>query len=276
MEKEPMEAARLPYRQGILLALVLFVATAASVQAQIVAVVGEREVSARELLPNKSLAKAQRKKLSKVDYQRWLGRQSASKLQEIVLGQLLERFATEEGIEVTDVDINRFIKGSNRIERQEAKETQRLFQAIDSALKAGKYKGKVRTRKKKQRSALARMIEADKEALRFAQEYPEEQRRIKRNIGRQFARRWKINKALHNRYGGRVIFQQTGPEPLDAYRRYLEEQQKKGSFSVKEEELEKSFWRYFTDDKMHLFLPESDGRRAIESPWWLSAATSQS
>ena len=31
-------------------------------------------------------------------------------------------------------------------------------------------------------------------------------------------RQWKINKALYDQYGGRIIYQQLGPEPLDAYR----------------------------------------------------------
>ena len=45
-------------------------------------------------------------------------------------------------------------------------------------------------------------------------------------------RQWKSNRQLYREYGGRVIFQQFGPEPLDAYRRFLEEQQNAGAFEV--------------------------------------------
>jgi hypothetical protein len=34
---------------------------------------------------------------------------------------------------------------------------------------------------------------------------------------------WKMNKALFKKYGGRVIFQQAGIEPIDAYRDYLKD-----------------------------------------------------
>ena len=32
---------------------------------------------------------------------------------------------------------------------------------------------------------------------------------------------WKASQSLYKKYGGRVVFQQTGPEPLDAYHEYL-------------------------------------------------------
>ena len=97
----------------------------------------------------------------------------------------------------------------------------------------------------------------------------EQLRPIKRQMARQFVRSWKINKALFAKYGGRVIFQQAGPEPLDAYRDFLREQEKKGAFRILDEKYKAPFWRYFTHDAMHTFYSKGDGARFINTPWWM-------
>ena len=92
---------------------------------------------------------------------------------------------------------------------------------------------------------------------------------LKRQSSRPFVRQWKINKALFEKYGGRVIFQQAGPEPLDAYRDFLQEQEKNGAFKILDEKYKYAFWRYFTHDAMHNFYPKDEGARFINKPWWM-------
>ncbi len=43
---------------------------------------------------------------------------------------------------------------------------------------------------------------------------------------------WKMNKALYKKYGGRVIFQQAGIEPIDAYRDFLNDIKEKGALKI--------------------------------------------
>jgi hypothetical protein len=92
----------------------------------------------------------------------------------------------------------------------------------------------------------------------------------RREIAAAFIRQWKINKALHEQYGGRVIFQQGGPEPLDAYRAFLEERQAAGDFTIDDPAMAAEFWRYYRDDSIHSFLePGSpEERKALSvTPW---------
>ena len=79
---------------------------------------------------------------------------------------------------------------------------------------------------------------------------------------------WKTNNSLYDKYGGRVIFQQVGPEPLDAYRKSLEEHENKGLFNIMQKEFEDGFWNCFRNDKMQNFYPEEEGARFIETPRW--------
>jgi hypothetical protein len=83
---------------------------------------------------------------------------------------------------------------------------------------------------------------------------------------------WETNRRLYQRYGGRVIFQQAGPEPLDAYRAFLEERQAAGAFELLDDALAEEFWRYFTDENMHTFYNAADAAEAFRTPWWRSDA----
>jgi hypothetical protein len=82
-------------------------------------------------------------------------------------------------------------------------------------------------------------------------------------------RRYKIDQSLYKDYGGRVIFQQFGPEPLDAYRRILEEAKAKRRFVLLDRTMENDFWNYFTNESMHSFFPEPEAKIAMTEAWWL-------
>jgi len=102
---------------------------------------------------------------------------------------------------------------------------------------------------------------------------PEEQAELtamRREMGRSLIRQWKINRSLFGQYGGRIIYQQMGPEPLDAYREFLDQQCKSGALEFMDEETEAAFWRYFTDDSMHDFMEagSADAQQAFTVPPW--------
>ena len=89
-------------------------------------------------------------------------------------------------------------------------------------------------------------------------------------IAGAFILQWKINRALYQQYGGRIGFQQGGPEPLDAYRKFLEERQAAGDFSIDDPVLAAVFWRYYQDDSIHSFFEagSADEAKAFGvEPW---------
>lgn len=85
-------------------------------------------------------------------------------------------------------------------------------------------------------------------------------------IAAAFIRQWKINRALHAEYGGRVIFQQGGPEPLDAWLKFLEAAQARGDFVIVDKALEAGFWQYYRDAARHSFMPAP--AKAFSVPPW--------
>ena len=93
---------------------------------------------------------------------------------------------------------------------------------------------------------------------------------LRRQMASAIIEHWKLGRALYKQYGGRIIYQQLGPEPLDAYREFLQEQQKAGAFAIDVLEYESDFWDYFINDTMHDFMEEGseDAAMAFEvKPW---------
>ena len=90
----------------------------------------------------------------------------------------------------------------------------------------------------------------------------DEQRELdtpQRRFAKAMVRAWKVNQDLYDRYGGRLVSQQLGPEPLDAYRAFLREREQAGDFSLTDPALEASFWSFFEDTERHVFLdPQSE------------------
>jgi len=156
----------------------------------------------------------------------------AGEMQETVLTRLFDRYVKEQGITVTDAEIDAFVENMRRGMRAEG------LTAEDD-------------------------LPPDEVA---------QAERMRRDMGRSMIRQWKLNRALYQQYGGRIIYQQLGPEPLDAYRRYLEERQAAGDFKIHDKALEEQFWRYFTDDSLHDFYEPGSEEGAFSSPPWERAA----
>ena len=90
-------------------------------------------------------------------------------------------------------------------------------------------------------------------------------------VARSFIEQWKVNRALYRQYGGRVIYQQGGAEPLDAWQQFLRDAQKAGKFQILQQQMEPALWSYYTQDSIHSFYPDgaASKEQAINTPWWM-------
>ncbi len=93
---------------------------------------------------------------------------------------------------------------------------------------------------------------------------------MRRSMAQAVITHWKINRQLHQEFGGRIIFQQFGPEPLDAYRRFFKGKEAEGAFAIHDPALANKFWHYFTDDSIHTFYPSGsrEEAEALHTPPW--------
>ena len=192
-----------------------------------------------------------------------------AKLNGLIFGTLLDKFAKENKIAPTEAELDAFTA------KTEAKRQQHQFEMEQSVPKLRKEleSNALSDRERKEKEALLKSTEQVLKSFQEIQErskgMEEQLRPMRRRMAEQFVRAWKINQALYRKYGGRVIFQQAGMEPLDAYRDFLKEQDRAGAFKIIDKQYEASFWRYFTTNSMHRFCSEKDGDAAMTTPWWL-------
>ena len=190
------------------------------------------------------------------------------RLSGLILGQLLEQFARDNRIEPSEEELEVFIRKSDEMQRRHRMQMEQDRKNLVAELKDSSLSAQRRKEIESRLQTIESILQSNRE-MNTETGGQQQLLSMKRRIARQVVRSWKINKALYARYGGRVIFQQAGVEPLDAYRDFLREQQRSGAFRIVDKRCEASFWRYFTDDAMHAFYPQDEGARFINTPWWL-------
>jgi polyribonucleotide nucleotidyltransferase len=191
------------------------------------------------------------------------------KLNGMIFGALLENYASENSIEPTEAELDAFVKRTEEMRKQQQADFEKDREKLTQELKSSSLTEKEKKEKTERLNTIESILKTTKEAEERTKGMDEEMRTMKRNMARHFVRTWKINKSLYEKYGGRIIFQQAGIEPLDAYRQFLKEQEKKKAFEILNKDFEASFWKYFVDDSMHTFYSKDDGAKLMETPWWL-------
>lgn len=158
--------------------------------------------------------------------------QDAEELRYYVLRKLTDRYAADKGLVVTEAEKAAFVEHLRSALRKDPN-------FADSGLDA---------------------------------EGSAEEQAAREQIAAAFILQWKINRALYQQYGGRIVYQQGGPEPLDAYRKFLDESAARNDFAIVNQDLEAGFRRYYRDEAIHDFLEpgSAEEARAFADPPWLS------
>jgi hypothetical protein len=191
------------------------------------------------------------------------------RLSGLIFGALLDQYAKENKIEPTEDEIKVFLDKQEETSMNSLLESERETTRLVKELKSHSLTVEQRKEKQSQLEMAEETLMTQRETREGAKRMEKQLRPMLRNMAIQQVRRWKINQALFKQYGGRVIFQQAGAEPLDAYRGFLTDQQKKGAFRIMDKAAEASFWKYFTNDAMHTFLGKDEGAKVMEKPFWL-------
>ena len=96
----------------------------------------------------------------------------------------------------------------------------------------------------------------------------------RRGVAAMMVASWKFNQGLYRKYGGRVVFQQAGLEPLDASKAFMDELKTSGVYTIIDPAYQDLFTEtdeYFT--KHHEFVDQAEADEYFSSPWWLKQDT---
>jgi hypothetical protein len=183
----------------------------------------------------------------------------------MVKNSATDRFATEKTIKVTPEEIGEYRRALQRGMKQDRTEKEAYRDVLNQKLAADGIA------KKDANVLRARLAEVeqflkDTEPQASAQD----DKAAMDEIASAFIRQWKVHKALHEQYGGRIGYQQGGPEPLDAVRKFLEERKEGGDFTIASKLMEESFWHYYRTDSLHQFYKSGSTEEAqafAVAPW---------
>ncbi|MBL7214334.1 MAG: hypothetical protein ISS71_01515 [Phycisphaerae bacterium] len=175
---------------------------------------------------------------------------------------LFEQYAQEKNIEVTEQDVEQFNTSMLRSMTSQAEKAQKKVNSLQKELQADNLddakRSELTNRQALYNSIITRMAESEGHF------------KSRNTPAERMILIWKLYNRLYEQYGGRVIFQQAGPEPLDAYRKFFEDEQKKGRFEFFNKEAEALFWEYYRNEKIHTFYSdEAEAKKMMETPWWL-------
>lgn len=190
----------------------------------------------------------------------------------VILNKLVDRYVADQAIEVEAAEIDAYLEAMREAMQQDRQQQQARRAELEQKLNAADLSESERQTLERE---LATLDEILNDAANTAGDSAEEQA-ARRQIASAFIRQWKINRALYQQYGGRIIHQQGGPEPLDAYLQFLEQQDAAGAFKILDNAFETGFWRYYTTDSLHSFYPagSEEEKRAFDIPVWLANKSS--
>jgi hypothetical protein len=230
------------------IALVAGVALAAGLPAQDetpVAKIRSALVFARELQPRETATDPA-----------MLHRLRKDRLAAMIWTAVKEEFCRTRDCTPSETEIAQFQEAMIKQKEQSIREMESQLRGLDSAIARQQPASAQHARLERDRAALAKTLDTLRATAAV----------FDRRIDAGFVGNWKFFRELHHAYGGRVIFQQAGPEPLDAMRKVLEEQEKLGTFAVYDPALRNAFWQYYT---ITGHTPMPDGASFLEKPWWL-------
>jgi len=181
---------------------------------------------------------------------------------------VFEDYARQRHIAPTEAEIASQIEGHRHMRvRFDAERVQQRAALIEEL----KSPGFTETRRKAAQQHLDTLNQLAEFDAKRAQELrdPAQQKMQQdaaRRVAEYWVRAWKLNQALYREFGGRIIFQQAGWEPIDAYRKLLDRYAAKQAFVVHDPALRAAVYGYF--EHKFVYADESKARFYFEKPWW--------
>lgn len=238
-----------------------------------IARVFDRTITLDEIEPAASTQSMVKKRESEPEFEKWLRdiRMLALKrlIWEEVIRQLLKGFELEPTQAEVDSFSSAFISmQDNRLDELEAERAE-----VRDTLSRDDLSADRRARLEERLAAIDEEIsseQADRVRSAAVPGNEEAQRQAVDSVARMTVRNWKVNKALYEKYGGRVIFQQAGNDPIDAYRTLIEELDENRVVEILDPSFPDPFARlraYF--GLRHHYMSKEEADQYFDQPWWL-------
>jgi hypothetical protein len=177
--------------------------------------------------------------------------EAVAPLRQRVLAAATERFMAANNLYATDEDYAAFGKFDAEFRRAEIARRKEQKGKLEQELKRADLDAKQRQAYEQQLGVLASLekYDAERDATPMGDA-------AKRSVWGPWIANYKVNKALYEKYGGRVGITKWGPEPTGAIEALLREHEKKGDLAILDPALAKAFWDWHAAQPRMLMRPE--------------------
>jgi hypothetical protein len=181
---------------------------------------------------------------------------------------VFDDYARSRNIATTEAEIVSQIEGQRRMKARSDAERARQREALVAELKSS-------TLSEKRRKDAQQLLDLLNKHAEFDTKYQAElrdpamrkiQQQSERTVAEHWVRQWQLNQALYREFGGRIIFQQAGWEPIDAYRKLLDRYEAKKAFVVHDPALRTAVYSYF--EHKFYYADDAKARLYFEKPYW--------
>ena len=178
------------------------------------------------------------------------------RIQQALGAPIMERFVKERKLEATADELKRFHEQSRKQEEKTAREWEAKIADLEKQLARPDLPGEQRGKLQEERDMYKKFQASVRESAPASDQID--------GFARAIILGWKTERELHRKYGGRVIFQQFGPEALDARRQLFEEAEKAGDLKIDDPGVRHLFYYY-----ANMRHTEIKDEKSLEKPWFL-------
>lgn len=195
-------------------------------------------------------------------------RHRKERLRTLIWSAVFDDYAKHRHLAPTEAEIESNIRSNKKLRTQLHTEREQQRAALVEELKSPALSATRRQQAQQHLDTLdsIRVFDAQREQELRDPERRKMQQEAERQVAAHWVRGWKLNQALYREFGGRIIFQQAGWEPIDAYRKLLDRYAAKKAFVVHDPALRDAVYDYFRHQ--FVYADSTKAKFYFEKPWW--------
>ena len=220
-----------------------------------------------DLVPLKTDAE-QKAKLSPAEHQAWRERTREEAIKNLVWSSVFRDYAEKRRIEPTQAEIDSQIRSQKKFMAEDKVRREKQRDELIVELKSSGLSEAKRKQSQQYLDTLNSLRDHDVKMEKERSDPAAEKmwQESERRVAAVWVRQWKVNQSLYREFGGRIIFQQAGWEPIDAYRLLLDQYKAEKRFVVREQSLQDAVYRYFKHN--FVYADEKKAKFYFEKPYW--------
>jgi hypothetical protein len=210
----------------------------------------------------------QMSKLSSADHRAWYERTREEALRNLAWSAVFGDFAQKRKIEPTPAEIESQISSQKKFMAEDKVRREKQREELIVELKSPGLSDARRQQAQQHLDTLNSLRDHDARMEKERSDPAAEKmwQDSERRVAAVWVKQWKMNQALFREFGGRIIFQQAGWEPIDAYRALLDQYKAEKRFIVHDPSLQEAVYRYFKHN--FVYADEKKAKFYFERPYW--------